>query len=321
MENSINNFPYFRYNDNQRLVKSIYFTLLPFVTSRIKITYVFTTIALISSLVAFVMLSEDINQNLINATIVSFGTVACVTMASLATYLYNDLYDIKADSKNNRSTRIASDVQHQYGVILGATALLFVSSAIIAFALNLFSGIACLAFIALSIAYSHPATSLKDKFTVKTVVTAAGASLASMIGIFSHSTALEALIVSDVLWTLPALSFLFYFVLGSLGDISDFKGDKHANKVTIPIKIGVTNTFYLMFGVIFAVLSVLVFLYTMYDVHIITPIIGICLSLLLFSLLQNTKNNQDKQKIKHARKHSRWHLLGMLCSVLVGTLL
>ncbi|QLH06188.1 hypothetical protein C5F50_03160 [Nitrosopumilus ureiphilus] len=278
-------------------------------------------IALVSGLIALGMFSNDTNQlNSINAAIIIFGTGACVTMASLATYLYNDLYDIKSDSKNNRNIRL-SDVQYQYNVIFGATVLLFVSSGMIAFALNFFSGIACLAFIALSVVYSHPATSLKDKFMVKTIVTAAGASLASMIGIFSYSTSLEAFVVSDVLWTLPLLSFLFYFVLGPLGDISDFKGDKFANKVTIPIKIGVTNTFYLMFGVIFTISLVLIFLYVMYDTHIITPIIGICISLLLASLLQNTKSNPDKQRIKHARKYSRWHLLGMLCSVLVGTLL
>lgn len=319
MVNSINNSPYFSNNGKLSSIKSVYLTLLPFVTSRIKITYVFTTIALISSLVTF-GISNDENQNLINAILISFGTIACVTMASLATYLYNDLYDIKSDSKNNRNIMMVSNAQYQYNVIFGATVLLFVSSGIIAFALDFFSGIACLVFIGLSIAYSHPVTSLKDKFMAKTIVTASGASLASMIGIFSYAVSLETFVVSDVLLSLPLLSFLFYFVLGPLGDISDFEGDKHANKVTIPIKIGVANTFYLMFGVIFAISLVLMFLYVMYDTHIITLILGVCLSLLLWSLLQNTKNNPDRQKIKNARKYSRWHLLGILFSVFVGVL-
>lgn len=322
MVNIVNNSPYFGYNNKLISLKLVYLTLLPFVTSRIKITYVFTAIAVLSSLIVFGVLSKDGNQlDTTNAAIIIFGTGICVSMASLATYLYNDLYDIKSDSKNNRKIRGDSGVQYQYNVIFGATVLLFVLSGIIAFALNFFAGIACLMFIALSIVYSHPATSLKDKFMAKTIVTAAGASLASIIGIFSYSISIEEFVVSDILLTLPLLSFLFYFVLGPLGDISDFKGDKFANKVTIPIKIGVGTTFYFMFGIIFAISLVLVFLHIIFDVHIITPIIGVFLSLLLVSLLYNTKNNQEKQKIKNARKYSRWHLLGMLGSVLVGVLI
>jgi len=250
--------------------------------------------------------------------IIFFGITVCVTMTSLATYLYNDLYDIKSDSKNNRNVTLVSDTRFQYNVIFATTIVFFISSIIIAFQLNLFSGIACLAFITLSVTYSHPATSFKDKFMIKTIVTAIGASLVSLIGIFAITESLET--TTDILLALflPLLAFLFYFVLGPLGDIGDFKGDKHADKITIPIMIGIVNTFYLMYGVVFIIASMLIFLYITEYVHLITPIIGFCIFVLLILLLHDTKNNYNKQKIKQARKYSRFCLLGILCTVLIG---
>jgi 4-hydroxybenzoate polyprenyltransferase len=88
---------------------------------------------------------------------------------------------------------------------------------------------------ALGLAYSLPGTAFKDRFVVKTLSIAVGATLASLFGgiVAGH--------VNAVL--LPAVAaFVYVFAVSPLSDIVDIKGDRRALRRTIPIIVGPRRT-------------------------------------------------------------------------------
>ena len=52
----------------------------------------------------------------------------------------------------------------------------------LAFSINIQTGLGALVFLGLAVAYSHPKIHLKNMFVVKTIVTALGGFIASMMG-------------------------------------------------------------------------------------------------------------------------------------------
>lgn len=154
-----------------------------------------------------------------------------VYFLALATYLYNDLTDYDVDKVNNRDT-ISSKRTH-YLQILYCTIGFFVVSVLLAFSINVQTGVGALVFLGLAVAYSHPKIHLKNLFVVKTIVTALGGFIASMMG----SLAIQN--VSYLAVASSSIVFLIYFINGPLNDIRDLEGDRKGGRRTIPIVIGV----------------------------------------------------------------------------------
>jgi 4-hydroxybenzoate polyprenyltransferase len=119
-----------------------------------------------------------------------------------------------------------------------------------------------LSFIVLGIFYSHPKSNLKNKFPLKTVVTAVGAGLLSVLGGVAASGHHEVYDTSIGRPILPlsaiyvAVSFsIFYFIQSPLGDIADIKGDRAAGRKTFPIVLGINRTLTVMISVPFIILT------------------------------------------------------------------
>ncbi|MEO9362875.1 MAG: UbiA family prenyltransferase [Nitrososphaera sp.] len=169
------------------------------------------------------------------------AAAACYFLA-LATYIYNDVTDFKVDriNKTNRPSVTGKASRKQ---LAGLVSVLFGSSLALAATINVQTLLIASLCIALGVTYSHPRFNLKEKFPLKTVITAAGAALSSLLG-----GAAVANISFPVVYA--ALSFfLFFFVLGPLGDIGDLKGDRASGRRTFPIVLGTRTTLMMMFSV------------------------------------------------------------------------
>jgi geranylgeranylglycerol-phosphate geranylgeranyltransferase len=169
------------------------------------------------------------------------AAAACYFLA-LATYIYNDATDFKVD-RINETKRPSVTGKASRKQLAGLVSVLFGSSLALAASINTQTLLIASLCIALGVTYSHPRFNLKEKFPLKTVTTAAGAALSSLLG----GTA-----VANISFPVAyaALSFfLFFFVLGPLGDIGDLKGDRVSGRRTFPIVLGTRTTLIIMFSV------------------------------------------------------------------------
>ena len=237
-----------------------------------------------------------------------------VYFLALATYLYNDLTDYDVDEINNRNT--ISSKRTNYKQILYSTIGFFVVSILLAFSINLQTGIGSLVFSGLGIAYSHPKIHLKNLFVVKTIVTALGGFIASMMG------GLAIQHISYVAVLSSSIVFLIYFINGPLNDIRDLEGDRKGGRKTIPIILGVRKTFGVIFSSILSIASMIVASYYLFGVNIVGILLGlgICVYLVLkiFRLLGNYEN---KLKMNKTRTTVRNSIFSIQISIFVGLIL
>jgi 4-hydroxybenzoate polyprenyltransferase len=209
---------------------------------------------------------------------------ASTYLLALATYLYNDLTDLKIDSENQTETSYSTK-KVEHGRILFSTISFFIISISLAFSINLLVGISSLVFTGLAIAYSHPMTHLKDMFVIKTVVTALGGFIASMMGAFAAENFSSLVLASSF------IVFLFYFVNGPLNDIRDVKGDQIGGRRTIPIVLGVKKSFYLINAIVLSVISILIISFLMFNVHFLGLILGLIISAYLLIRIKKLSYN------------------------------
>jgi geranylgeranylglycerol-phosphate geranylgeranyltransferase len=280
-------------------------------------------------------------------TTIDYSTSIQVVIASyfmaLATYIYNDIADMEVDkiNKTNRPSVTGKSTRKQLIVIvsvLNGTALLLVSS------MGLYTIFISVLFISLGIAYSHPKLNLKDKFPLKTVVTAAGAGLLSLLGGVAAVTTTTNASYDNNTFFFPSLIpiiyaalffFAFFFILGPLGDIGDLKGDRAVGRRTFPIVLGIRSTILVMLSIPIMILTTTLSL-TYYSYHddlsigsganshriFINPsgiylMISICIATLVFVLRINKKTD-DALAIKSVRPKMRiLHILLQISLVVI----
>ncbi|MEO9277850.1 MAG: UbiA family prenyltransferase [Nitrososphaera sp.] len=284
-----------------RVIKSI--------TSLIKsrtLVYVFAIV----SLGTFLISSGPQVPNLL----VMSELVFSVYFLALATYLYNDLTDYSVDRTNNRKT--PSSDPSRYRTTFYVTLFFFAISILSAFAINIQTGIASIAFLIIAITYSHPKTHLKDRFVVKTVATAAGGAIASLMGYTASDSISYAGLIP------PFIAFMFWFTLGPLGDISDIRGDRENGRKTFPIVLGICSTFRLMYLAIF---SIMAGIFVMYYVNAIN-VTGLILSLstcvfTIFVIKRVSKQYENKKIIKQSRTMLRYNIFIIQFVMFVGLVL
>jgi geranylgeranylglycerol-phosphate geranylgeranyltransferase len=234
-----------------------------------------------------------------------------VYFLALATYLYNDLTDYDVDKVNNRNS--ISSTKSYYSQILYHTIGFFAVSILLAFSINIQTGVSSLGFLALAVLYSHKKTHLKDRFVWKTVITAAGGSIAAFMGFFASGS------FSYLGGVSPFIAFMFWFTLGPLGDVNDIAGDKANGRRTFPIVLGVKNTFRLMQSVILSLMALIATLYYLNLINTLGLILSLaaCLSVSYF-ILRVSKNYQEKRIVKQTRTILRYSLFLIQIMFLIG---
>ena len=298
--------------------------------------YIFAFATLVSSILGSHITGIDYS--------ISIQVVIASYFMALATYIYNDIADMEVDkiNKTNRPSVTGKSTRKQLIVIvsvLNGTALLLVSS------MGLYSIFISVLFISLGIAYSHPKLNLKHKFPLKTVVTAAGAGLLSLLGgVAAITTTTDASYDNNTFFfssLLPIIYaalffFAFFFILGPLGDIGDLKGDRAVGRRTFPIVLGVRSTILVMLSIPIMILAMSLSLaYYSYHVDLsitsgtnthrlifINPsgiylIISSCIATLVF-ILRISKKTDDALAIKSVRPKMRFlHILLQISLVVI----
>ncbi len=203
--------------------------LLHYIKKRSQV-YIFACTALLSMVIA-----SDGNIEPSIAVRLLAGTYAI----SLATYIYNDLYDVKSDRLNNVNRLVVNGYADRSRLMRLVVFLISVG-VILLISINIYTLIIAGICSFLAIAYSHSRFNFKDRFPHKTVVNALGASLAILIGGY----AVENISINIII--LSIVAFLFLFILAPLGDLQDYRGDMLAGKHTMPVLLGVNTTINIM---------------------------------------------------------------------------
>ena len=239
---------------------------------------------------------------------------ASVYFLALATYLYNDLTDYDVDKVNNRNV-ISSQRKH-YLQILYHTISFFAVSVLLAFSVNVQTGIGSLAFLGLAVAYSHPKVQLKNMFVIKTIVTALGGFIASMMGALAiHNVSYLAIISS-------AIVFLIYFINGPLNDIRDLEGDRKGGRRTIPIVIGVQKSFVIIIASILSIALMIVANYYYFGLNVAGLVLGLTVcGYLVFKIVKLSKDHDNKKKMNKTRTTVRNSIFTIQLSILIGLVL
>lgn len=232
----------------------------------------------------------------------------------LATYVYNDLTDFEVDKINkiNRPSVTGKTTKPQ---LLTIVCIMFgIGLSLTAF-INYYTFCISGLFTILGIVYSHPQFKLKDKFPLKTVVTAGGATLLSLLG---GAAVLNTSV--PILYT--SLSFfIFYFILSPLGDIGDIKGDRAVGRRTFPVVIGMKATLLIMFSVPCIIMTMTGLAYSALDMNIlgVYAIISNCLVITIMILHMSSRLN-DSPTIKSMRPKMRHLNVMMQISMLLAFL-
>ncbi|HJT49463.1 MAG TPA: UbiA family prenyltransferase [Nitrososphaeraceae archaeon] len=294
--------------------------------------YIFAFATLVSSILGSHITTLDY--------IISIQAVVASYFMALATYIYNDIVDMEVDkiNKTNRPSVTGKSTRKQLITIVSAlngTALLLVSF------MGPYTICISVLFITLGVAYSHPKLNLKDKFPLKTLVTAAGAGLLSLLGgvaAITHASHYTDIFIFSSLPPIIYASlffFAFFFILGPLGDIGDLKGDRAVGRRTFPIVLGIRSTIMVMLTVPILIVAMTLSL-TYYSYHdnlsvgsssnrhlnmLVNPsgiylIIGSCIATLAF-ILRISKKTDDTLAIKSIRPKMRFLHILLQISLLV----
>ena len=238
--------------------------------------------------------------------------IPSVYFLALATYLYNDLTDYDVDKVNSRDNNYSSK-RTNYRQILYSTIGFFVISISLAFSINMFTGIAALAFLGLAIVYSHPKIHLKDMFVIKTVVTAAGGFIAALMGSLAVQN------ISYVGISASLMFFLMYFINGPLGDMGDISGDRKGGRRTIPIVLGMQKTFGFIFASVSAMALILVINYYFFGLNILGLSLGLTIcGYVAFRITKLLVHYENKKIMSKTRTAVRFSVFAVQLSMLVG---
>ena len=232
----------------------------------------------------------------------------------LATYVYNDFTDFEVDkiNKTNRPSVTGKTTKPQ---LLTVVCLMFgIGLSLTAF-INYYTFCISGLFTILGIVYSHPQFKLKDKFPLKTVVTAGGAALLSLLG---GAAVLNTSV--PILYTSMSF-FIFYFILSPLGDIGDIKGDRVVGRRTFPIVIGMKATLLIMLSVPCIILTMTGLAYAALDMNMlgVYAIISNC-SVITIMILHMSSRLNDSRTIKSMRPKMRHLNVTMQISMLLAFL-
>ncbi len=278
----------------------------------------------IATVLSFLLISKE---HFFNDAYLACSIGIASYFLGLATYVYNDLTDIDPD-KINRKEQSTVTQNLPKSKLIAIITFLFGISASISFVAGHYAFMITVIFIGLGVAYSHPKINLKSKFPLKTIATAAGAGLLSLLGgaaaIGDGSNDIYLGFSTNVPVSTIFLAFsffLFYFIQSPIGDIADIKGDRAAGRRTFPLVIGLNRTAAIMLSVPFIILtmSAICSNFVHFNVQGIIAIVGTCLLVVAFvGWISN--HFHDPSFIKSKRNNVRYLNILMQVSILMALL-
>jgi len=280
-------------------------TFIYYVKARTAPIYCFPIATLIT-----VILGSEGNFN----PYIAVGIVTASYWLGLAAYVYNDLTDFEVD-KINKTNRPSVTGKVTKSQLTATVCLMFTIGLCLTASINFYTFGISIIFTALAIFYSHPKFKLKDKFALKTVITATGAGLLSLIG----GIAMLNLSLS-IIYTTFAF-FIFYFILSPLGDIADIKGDKAVGRRTFPIVLGMKPTLLIMLSVPIMIILLTGLSYDVLPMNMLGAFAAITTSItIIVVILKTSKKLNDIHLIKSLRPKMRYLNVLLQISMLLAFL-
>jgi len=285
-------------------VKTYLAVLYHFAKNRTQ-AYMYVSPAIISLLIA-----SDVKIELFGLAVVALATY----FASLSTYIYNDVYDVKIDKTNSTNRPLVSRKATGKNLLI-LTTILDLASVTLILTTNIFAALSLVTFIFLGILYSHPKTSLKDKFLFKTIIAGTGAILTSLTG------SLTVGILPVYVIYVALVSFASLFILGSLGDIGDLRGDMEVKRRTFPIVIGVQSTIVMLLLIVLVIILGTVLVYEVLNMGLVGLflILGVSASMMVVLKSLNGNFSERNSVMKTRYKMRTLHLL-LQFSMLIGAM-
>ena len=280
-------------------------TFIYYVKARTAPIYCFPIATLIT-----VILGSEGNFN----PYVSIGIVTASYWLGLAAYVYNDLTDFEVDkiNKTNRPSVTGKVTKNQ---LIITVCLMFTIGLCITASINFYTFGVSIIFTALAIFYSHPKFKLKDKFALKTVITAAGAGLLSLLGGMAMLN-----LSLPILYSAFAF-FIFYFILSPLGDIADIKGDRAVGRRTFPVVLGMKPTLMIVLSVPVMIIILTWISYNVLHINILGVFTSITTCVAIIAVILKISNRlHDVDSIKAIRPSMRYLNVLMQISMLLAFL-
>ena len=242
-------------------------------------------------------------------------TVSISYLIALAAYTYNDVGDLNVDRINGSNRPLISGRVGKKEIIR-LVWILNGSALSIAMLINVSTVAIASVLILMGLVYSHPRTHYKDTFPLKTLLTASGAALVSLMGGLAVGN------VSMHVMYAALVFFAFESILAPLGDIHDVKGDRASGRRTLPIVFGLTPTIVLMMliAVSIAVTTVIVSDLMSISVIGIMMVIGACSAsvVVLRGLLYNYDNRLYVKKTRYIMRFVHMFLqLGLFIGIIL----
>lgn len=277
-------------------------TFIYYVKARTAPIYCFPIATLIT-----VILGSEGNFN----PYIAIGIVTASYWLGLAAYVYNDLTDFEVDkiNKTNRPSVTGKVTKNQ---LIITVCLMFTIGLSLTASINFYTFGISIIFTALAIFYSHPKFKLKDKFALKTVITAAGAGLLSLIGGMAMLN-----LSLPILYT-AFVFFIFYFILSPLGDIADIKGDRAVGRRTFPIVLGMKQTLMIVLSVPIMIIILTGLSYDILHINILGAFTAITTCVAIITAILKISNKlHDVDSIKSMRPTMRYLNVLMQISMLL----
>lgn len=276
----------------------------------------------IATILSFLLISKT---QILEDVPAAFGIGIASYLLGLATYVYNDLTDIDVDHINRKEQSIVTQNQSRRGLII-IVIFLFGLAATISYIISFSAFLISIIFIILGIFYSHPKFSLKSKFPLKTIVTATGAGLLSLlggvaaIGNGSDYDTLHNTTIFPLSTIYLAFSFsIFYFIQSPMGDIADIKGDRIAGRKTFPLVLGINRTLAVMLSVPFIILTMNGMCYNLVHISIHGTVAIVITCLLVVGFIGWISNRlDDPLLIKSKRNNVRYLNILMQMALLIA---
>jgi geranylgeranylglycerol-phosphate geranylgeranyltransferase len=233
----------------------------------------------------------------------------------LAVYSYNDVVDLNVDRINAPNRPLVSGRVNRKEL----TRLIWIlngSGLALATMINLQTLAIASAVLLLGIVYSHPRTHYGDIFPLKTLLTATGAALVSLMGGLAVGNLSPYIIYAALVF------FTFECVLASLGDIHDVKGDKTVGRRTFPIVIGLRSTIAMMMMICASIALTTVMISGIININNIglMMIIAVC-SIAIARLRGLFYNHDNRPYVKNTRHVMRFVHVFLQLAVFVGMIL
>ncbi len=225
-------------------------------------------------------------------------------LASLGVYVYNDITDIGEDSINSaQRPLIAGKVTKSQAVKF--VIIIWSASLVLQASLTWAAAGMTMLYMLLGVVYSNPVTHLKKLFPLKTVVTALGGAMASLVGGLAGGGITPPVLLAATVF------FLFFLILGPLGDVGDLEGDKVQGRRTFPVVLGIKNTIRLILSVPIVITFLALLSYHYFNFTIVSPILIGLISAVSFLILRPlTAQWNDKKYLKRTRNRIRpMHIL------------